>query len=57
LSGLACKVGLTNMKINIEGLQTWCKTRWRSLYATADSILRAHPVFDWVKLSLFLLKS
>jgi hypothetical protein len=45
------------MKINIEGLQTWCKTRWRSLYATADSILRAHPVFDWVKLSLFLLKS
>ena len=31
---------LNNMKINIEGLQTWCKTRWSSLYMTTDSILR-----------------
>ena len=41
--------GLNNMKINIEGLQTWCKTRWGSLYITTDSILRARPVFDWVR--------
>ncbi|CAB5360578.1 unnamed protein product [Rhizophagus irregularis] len=38
------------MKINIERLQIWCKTRWGSLYMTADSILRAHPVFDWILL-------
>jgi hypothetical protein len=36
------------MKIGIESLQTWCQTRWGSLYLTADSILRARPVFDWV---------
>jgi len=41
--------GLKDMKINIERLQTWCKTRWGSLYMTADSILRARPVFDWVR--------
>lgn len=40
--------GLKDMKINMEGLQTWCKTRWGSLFMTADSILRARPVFDWV---------
>ncbi|CAB5360709.1 unnamed protein product [Rhizophagus irregularis] len=42
--------GLKDMKINIERLQTWCKTRWGSLYMTADSILRARPVFDWILL-------
>jgi hypothetical protein len=41
--------GLKNMKINIERLQTWCKTRWGSLYMTTDSILRARPVFDWAR--------
>ena len=46
--------GLSNMKINIEGLQTWCKTRWGSLYPTTDSILRARPVFDWVRVLFFL---
>jgi hypothetical protein len=40
--------GFKDMKINMEGLQTWCKTRWGSLFMTADSILRARPVFDWV---------
>lgn len=51
--------GLKDMKINIEGLQTWCQTRWGSLYPTTDSILRARPVFDWVRILnilLFLLK-
>ena len=48
--------GLSNMKINIEGLQTWCKTRWGSLYVTTDSILRARPVFDWVRFYYYLLK-
>ncbi|CAG8438362.1 16762_t:CDS:2 [Funneliformis mosseae] len=38
------------MKINLEGLQTWYKTRWSSLYMTTDSILRARPVFDWILL-------
>ncbi|CAG8761085.1 18622_t:CDS:2, partial [Rhizophagus irregularis] len=42
--------GLKDMKINIERLQTWCKTRWGSLYMTADSILRVRPVFDWILL-------
>jgi hypothetical protein len=41
--------GLKTMKIGIEGLQTWCQTRWGSLYLTTDSILRARPVFDWVR--------
>jgi hypothetical protein len=45
--------GLKNMKIEIEGLQTWCKTRWGSLYITTDSILRARPVFGWVGFFLF----
>ena len=40
--------GLQQMKIRSEGLQTWVKTRWGSLYMTTDSILRAVPVFDWV---------
>ena len=40
--------GFRDMKINMEGLQTWCKTRWGSLFITTDSILRARPVFDWV---------
>lgn len=48
--------GLRNMKINIEGLQTWCKTRWGSLYLTTDSILRSRPVFDWVRFYYYLLK-
>ena len=38
--------GLQQMKIKFEGLQTWVKTRWVSLYVTVDSILRAVPVFD-----------
>ncbi|CAB4484208.1 unnamed protein product [Rhizophagus irregularis] len=42
--------GLKNMKINIERLQTWCKTRWGSLYMTTDSILRARPVFALVEI-------
>ncbi|EXX77286.1 hypothetical protein RirG_025190 [Rhizophagus irregularis DAOM 197198w] len=42
--------GLKDMKINIERLQIWCKTRWGSLYMTADSILRVRPVFDWILL-------
>ncbi|RHZ43998.1 hypothetical protein Glove_781g13 [Diversispora epigaea] len=42
--------GLKNMKINMEGLQTWCKTRRGSLFMTPDSILRARPVFDWILL-------
>ncbi|GBC23318.2 ribonuclease H-like domain-containing protein [Rhizophagus irregularis DAOM 181602=DAOM 197198] len=41
---------LKDMKINIERLQIWCKTRWGSLYMTADSILCARPVFDWILL-------
>jgi hypothetical protein len=44
------KQGLTNMKIKSEGLQTWIKTRWGSLFMTTDSLLRARPVFDWVKI-------
>ncbi|RGB35850.1 hypothetical protein C1646_758792 [Rhizophagus diaphanus] len=38
--------GLKDMKINIERLQTWCKTRWSSLYMTADLILHAHSIFN-----------
>ncbi|GBB99039.1 hypothetical protein RclHR1_00340030 [Rhizophagus clarus] len=41
--------GLTNMKIKSEGLETWCQTRWGSLYMTTNSILLARPVFDWVE--------
>ncbi|RIA91921.1 hypothetical protein C1645_821380 [Glomus cerebriforme] len=44
--------GLKDMKINIEGLQTWCKTRWGSLYITTDSILHARPVFGWINTDL-----
>ncbi|CAG8754105.1 5296_t:CDS:2, partial [Funneliformis mosseae] len=40
--------GLTNMKIKSEGLETWCQTRWGSLYMTTNSILLARPVFDWI---------
>jgi len=40
--------GLQQMKIRYEGLQTWVKTRWGSLFMTTDSILCAVPVFDWV---------
>lgn len=40
--------GLTNMKIKSEGLESWCQTRWGSLYMTTNSILLARPVFDWV---------
>ncbi|POG72416.1 ribonuclease H-like domain-containing protein [Rhizophagus irregularis DAOM 181602=DAOM 197198] len=43
-------LSLKDMKINIERLQIWCKTRWVSLYMTADSILCARPVFDWILL-------
>ena len=46
--------GLNNMKINIEGLQTWCKTRWSSLYVTTDSNLHTHPVFGWVRFFIIL---
>ena len=42
--------GLKTMKISIEELQTWCQTRWGSLYITVDSILRARPVFDLVRI-------
>jgi len=41
------------MQIKSEGLQTWIKTRWGSLYMITDSILRARPVFDWVIKYLF----
>ncbi len=45
----ACSIlrqGLAQMKIKSEGLQTWVKTRWGSLFMTTDSILRTRPVFD-----------
>ncbi|CAG8835206.1 6983_t:CDS:2, partial [Cetraspora pellucida] len=42
--------GLTNMKIKSEGLETWCPTRWGSLYNTTNSILVERPVFDWMLL-------
>ena len=42
------KQGLTNMKIQSEGLQAWIKTRWSSLFMTTDSLLRVRLVFDWV---------
>ncbi|RHZ62888.1 hypothetical protein Glove_334g4 [Diversispora epigaea] len=42
------KQGLAEMKIKSEGLKTWIKTRWGSLYSTTNSILKAQPVFDWI---------
>ncbi|CAG8708244.1 1015_t:CDS:2 [Cetraspora pellucida] len=33
--------GLSSMKIRFEGLETWCQTRWGSLYDTTNSILLA----------------
>ena len=48
--------GLKTMKIGIEGLQTWCQTRWGSLYITTDSILRARPIFDWVSIFKYFIK-
>ncbi|RHZ45044.1 hypothetical protein Glove_692g3 [Diversispora epigaea] len=38
--------GFKDMKINMEGLQTWCKTRWGSLFITTDSILRTRLSLD-----------
>ncbi|RHZ83610.1 hypothetical protein Glove_89g38 [Diversispora epigaea] len=42
------KQGLAEMKIKSEGLKTWIKTRWESLYSTINSILKTQPVFDWI---------
>ncbi|RHZ85688.1 hypothetical protein Glove_62g26 [Diversispora epigaea] len=42
------KQGLAEMKIKSEGLKTWIKTRWGSLYSTTNSILKTQPVFDWI---------
>jgi len=44
------KQGLTNMKIQSEELQAWIKTRWGSLFMATDSLLRARPVFDSVRI-------
>ena len=50
------KQGLSEMKIKSEGLKTWIKTRWGSLYLTTNSILKAQPVFDWVIYLFFFIK-
>ena len=52
-AGSILRQGLTQMQIKSEGLQTWIKTRWGSLYITTDFILRTRPVFDWVIKYLF----
>ena len=47
-SNFILRQGLSQMKIKSEGLKSWVKTRWGSLYITTNSILLARPVFDWV---------
>ena len=43
------KEQLNVMKIKGGEIQSYCKTRWGTLYTTADSITRSKPVFNWVK--------
>lgn len=40
---------LNIMKIKGGEIQSYCKTRWGTLYNMADSITRSKPVFHWVK--------
>ncbi|RHZ84793.1 hypothetical protein Glove_74g304 [Diversispora epigaea] len=42
------KEQLNIMKIKGGEIQSYCKTRWGTLYTTADSITRSKPVFYWI---------
>ncbi|RHZ82232.1 hypothetical protein Glove_110g41 [Diversispora epigaea] len=42
------KEQLNIMKIKGGEIQSYCKTRWGTLYTTADSIIRSKPVFNWI---------
>ena len=47
------KEQLHAMKIKGGEIQSYCKTRWGTLYNTTNSLVRSKPVFYWVK-NLFL---
>ncbi|RHZ76909.1 hypothetical protein Glove_187g165 [Diversispora epigaea] len=42
------KEQLNIMKIKGGEIQSYCKTRWDTLYTTVDSIIRSKPVFYWI---------
>ncbi|CAG8461312.1 5757_t:CDS:2, partial [Scutellospora calospora] len=43
------KEGLANLQIKGGDLKLYIKTRWCSLWNTADSLLRACSIFEWIK--------